>query len=199
MTKLQELLKELGLEQYARVLAENHIEFDILSDLSESDLEKLGLSLGHRRKLLKALAALKPAPSQPEAPPTTSEAKEAERRQVTVLFSDLVGSTALANAIDPEEMSALIRRYQDACAGAIARFDGFIAKFMGDGVLAYFGYPQAQEDAAERSVYAALALVDSVSHLKRPDGNPLETRVGIATGIVVIGRASCRERVSTIV
>jgi hypothetical protein len=127
MTKLQELLKELGLEQYARVLAENDIEFDILSDLSESDLEKLGLSLGHRRKLLKALAALKPVPSQPEAPPTTSEAKEAERRQVTVLFSDLVGSTALANAIDPEEMSALIRRYQDACAGAIARFDGFIA------------------------------------------------------------------------
>jgi class 3 adenylate cyclase len=187
MTKLQELLKELGLEQYAAVLAENDIEFDILSDLSESDLEKLGLSLGHRRKLLKALAALKPAPSQPEASPTTSEAKEAERRQVTVLFSDLVGSTALANAIDPEEMSVLIRRYQDACAGAIARFDGFIAKFMGDGVLAYFGYPQAQEDAAERSVYAALALVDSVSHLKRPDGNPLETRVGIATGIVVIG------------
>jgi len=187
MTKLQELLKELGLEQYARVLAENDIEFDILSDLSESDLEKLGLSLGHRRKLLKALAALKPAPSQPETPPTTSEAKEAERRQVTVLFSDLVGSTALANAIDPEEMSALIRRYQDACAGAIARFDGFIAKFMGDGVLAYFGYPQAQEDAAERSVYAALAILDSVTQLKDPEGQALKTHVGIATGIVVIG------------
>jgi Adenylate and Guanylate cyclase catalytic domain/SAM domain (Sterile alpha motif) len=187
MTKLQELLKELGLEQYARVLAENDIEFDILSDLSESDLEKLGLSLGHRRKLLKALAALKPAPSQPEASPTTSEAKEAERRQVTVLFSDLVGSTALANAIDPEEMSVLIRRYQDACAGAIARFDGFIAKFMGDGVLAYFGYPQAQEDAAERSVYAALAIIDSVTQLKGPEGQALKTRVGIATGIVVIG------------
>jgi class 3 adenylate cyclase/predicted ATPase len=187
MTKLQELLKELGLEQYARVLAENDIEFDILSDLSESDLEKLGLSLGHRRKLLKALAALKPAPSQPEAPPTTSEAKEAERRQVTVLFSDLVGSTALANAIDPEEMSALIRRYQDACAGAIARFDGFIAKFMGDGVLAYFGYPQAQEDAAERSVYAALAIIDGLAQLNSPDGQPLKARVGIATGVVVIG------------
>ena len=132
MTKLPEWLKEQGLAQYAGMLADNDIDFDVLVDLTESDLEKLGLSFGHRRKLLKALAALKPAPSQPEAPPTTSEAKEAERRQVTVLFSDLVGSTALANAIDPEEMSALIRRYQDVCAGAIARFDGFIAKFMGD-------------------------------------------------------------------
>jgi class 3 adenylate cyclase len=194
MTKLQEWLKEQGLEQYAGVLADNDIDFGILSYLAESDLEKLGLSLGHRRKLLKALAAsYQPASGGPqiailsEAPPATTETHEAERRQVTVLFSDVVGSTALASKIDPEDMSALIRRYQDACAGAIARFDGFIAKFMGDGVLAYFGYPQAQEDAAERSVYAALALIDSISHLKRPDGQPLETRVGIATGLVVVG------------
>lgn len=193
MTKLQEWLKEQGLEQYAGVFADNDIDFDILSDLSESDLEKLGLSLGHRRKLLRALAALRPASSaaqiasSSQPPPTTTETKEAERRQVTVLFSDLVGSTALANALDPEDMSALIRRYQDACAGAIARFDGFIAKFMGDGVLAYFGYPQAQEDAAERSVYAALAIIDSLTQLKGPDGQALATRVGIATGIVVIG------------
>src|SRR2546428_4419139 len=187
MTKLREWLKELGLEQYAGVLADNDIDFEILSDLTESDLEKLGLSLGHRRKLLRALAALKPAPSQPEAPPTTPETQEAERRQVTVLFSDLVGSTALANEIDPEDMGALIKRYQDVCAGAIARFDGFIAKFMGDGVLAYFGYPQAQEDAAERSVYAALAIIDSLTQLKGPEGRPLAARVGIATGVVVIG------------
>src|SRR5438477_1375786 len=187
MTKLHEWLKELGLEQYAGVLADNDIDFDILYDLAESDLEKLGLLLGHRRKLLRAVAALKPAPSQPEAPPTTPETQEAERRQVTVLFSGLVGSTALANEIDPEDMSALIKRYQDVCAGAIARFDGFIAKFMGDGVLAYFGYPQAQEDAAERSVYAALAIIDSLTQLKGPEGQALETRVGIATGIVVIG------------
>ena len=187
MTKLQELLTELGLQQYAGVLADNDIDFDILSDLAESDLEKLGFSLGHRRKLLRALAALHPAVAQSEAPSTTSEAQEAERRQVTVLFSDLVGSTAMANEIDPEDMSALIKRYQDACAGAIARFDGFIAKFMGDGVLAYFGYPQAQEDAAERSVYAALAIIESLRQLKRPDGRALETRIGIATGVVVIG------------
>src|SRR6202045_395028 len=187
MTKLQELLTELGLQQYAGVLADNDIDFDILSDLEESDFEKLGFSLGHRRKLLRALAALQPAVAQSEAPSTTSEAQEAERRQVTVLFSDLVGSTALANEIDPEDMSALIKRYQDACAGAIARFDGFIAKFMGDGVLAYFGYPQAQEDAAERSVYAALAIIESLRQLKGPDARALETRIGIATGIVVIG------------
>ena len=122
-----------------------------------------------------------------DAPPITAETQTAERRQVTVLFSDLVGSTALANEIDPEEMSMLIRRYQDACAGAIVRFDGFIAKFMGDGVLAYFGYPQAQEDAAERSVYAALAIIESLAELKGPDGQALGTRIGIATGIVVIG------------
>jgi class 3 adenylate cyclase/tetratricopeptide (TPR) repeat protein len=187
MTKLQELLKELGLQQYSGVLADNDIDFDILTELKESDFEKLGFSLGHRRKLLRSLAARQPAPSKPEAPPTTPEIQEAERRQVTVLFSDLVGSTALANEIDPEDMSALIKRYQDVCAGAIARFDGFIAKFMGDGVLAYFGYPQAQEDAAERAVYAALAIIDSLTQLKRPDGKALETRVGIATGLVVIG------------
>ena len=104
-----------------------------------------------------------------------------------MLFSDLVGSTALASALDPEDMGRLIKRYQDACAGAIARFDGYIAKFMGDGVLAYFGYPQAHEDAAERSVRAALAIVDTVRQIERPDGVPLETRVGIATGVVVVG------------
>jgi class 3 adenylate cyclase len=104
-----------------------------------------------------------------------------------VLFSDLVGSTALANEIDPEDMSALIKRYQDVCAGAIARFDGFIAKFMGDGVLAYFGYPQAQEDAAERAVYAALAIIESLTQLKGPNDRALQTRIGIATGLVVIG------------
>src|SRR2546428_6866368 len=110
MTKLREWLKELGLEQYAGVLADNDIDFEILSDLTESDLEKLGLSLGHRRKLMKALAALKPAPSQPEAPPPTPETQEAERRQVTALFSDLAGSTALPNEINPEDMIASTRR-----------------------------------------------------------------------------------------
>jgi class 3 adenylate cyclase/predicted ATPase len=187
MTKLEQWLNELGLQQYAGTFTDNGIDFDILLELAESDFEKLGLLLGHRRKLLKALAALKPTPTQSQPAATKAETQEAERRQVTVLFSDLVGSTAMANAVDPEDMSELIRRYQDACAGAIARFDGFIAKFMGDGVLAYFGYPQAQEDAAERSVRAGLALIDSVSQLPGPDGQLLSARVGIATGVVVIG------------
>src|SRR5438874_3681881 len=186
MNKLEEWLKEQGLAQYAGILTDNDIDFEILPELAESDFEKLGISLGHRRKLLRAIAALKSVQNKSEAAPFMSE-KEAERRQITVLFSDLVGSTALANEIDPEEMSALIRRYQDACAGAIAAFDGFIAKFMGDGVLAYFGYPQAQEDAAERSVYAALAIIEGLTQLKGPNGQVLATRVGIATGLVVIG------------
>src|SRR5437773_737536 len=109
MTDLHAWLKELGLEQYAGVLTDNDIDFDILSDFTESDFEKLGFSLGHRRKVLKALAALQAAPAQPEASASTPEAQEAERRQVTVLFSDLVGSTELANTVDPEELSTLIR------------------------------------------------------------------------------------------
>ena len=196
MPDLRNWLNACGLEPLAGVLAANDVDLDILPDLTEQDLEKLGISLGHRRKLLRAVATLRETPAgaavaADAAPPRESAvpagAPEAQRRQVTVLFSDLVGSTALATALDPEDMSGLIRRYQDACAGAVARFDGYIAKFMGDGVLAYFGYPQAREDAAERSVRAALAIVEAVRQIKRPDGVPLETRVGIATGLVVVG------------
>jgi class 3 adenylate cyclase/tetratricopeptide (TPR) repeat protein len=196
MPDLHDWLKACSLEALAGVLAANDVDLDILPDLTDQDLEKLGISLGHRRKLLRAVATLRDATAgaamageaaplrEATAPVATPEA---ERRQVTVLFSDLVGSTALSTVLDPEDMSALIRRYQDACAGAVARFDGYIAKFMGDGVLAYFGYPQAREDAAERSVRAALAIIEAVRQIKRPDGIALETRVGIATGLVVVG------------
>jgi class 3 adenylate cyclase/tetratricopeptide (TPR) repeat protein len=197
MPDLRDWLKACGLEALAGVLAANDVDLDILPDLTEQDLEKLGISVGHRRKLSRAVATLRDGPAdaavvaEAMAPPreaaAPAAAPEAERRQVTVLFSDLVGSTALSTVLDPEDMSALIRRYQDACAGAVARFDGYIAKFLGDGVLAYFGYPQAREDAAERSVRAALAIVEAVRQIKRPDGVPLETRVGIATGLVVVG------------
>ena len=195
MPDLSQWLEQFGLEALAAVLADNDVDLDILPDLTEQDFEKLGISLGHRRKLLKAIATLRDnsgtAPGKLEQEPTKpappAPAPEAERRQVTVLFSDLVGSTALATALDPEDLSRLIKRYQDACAGAVARFDGYIAKFMGDGVLAYFGFPQAHEDAAERSVRAALAIVDTVRQIERSDGVPLQTRVGIATGIVVVG------------
>jgi class 3 adenylate cyclase/predicted ATPase len=193
MTKMEIWLKELGLEEYSSVLADNDIDFETLPDLAESDLQKLGFSLGHRRKLLRAIAARKPASDSartdaaPKATVPANATHEAERRQVTVLFCDLVGSTALSGAVDPEDLAEFMRRFQDTCAGAIARFDGFIAKFMGDSVLAYFGYPLAHEDAVGQSVRAALAIMDSIAHSKRPDGQPLEVRAGIATGLVVIG------------
>ncbi|HTS21063.1 MAG TPA: adenylate/guanylate cyclase domain-containing protein [Casimicrobiaceae bacterium] len=203
MSDIKHWLEAQGLAQYAEVFAENDIDLDVLGELSEADLEKLGLSLGHRRKLLRALDAKRraeaPAQPAPAARAASSKAEpEAERRQITVLFCDLVGSTELASALDPEDAGALLRRYQDACAGIIVRFEGFVAKFMGDGVLAYFGYPVAMEDAAEHAVRAAFALVDAVRRIRRPDGRACQARIGIATGIVVIGEVvgtgSARER-----
>jgi class 3 adenylate cyclase/tetratricopeptide (TPR) repeat protein len=180
-------LSKNKLEQCADAFEANDIDLDVLPDLTEHDLERLGVTLGNRRRLLKAIAdrasaGNAPAPLAAEAP---SEA--AERRQVTVLFCDLVDSTALSGAIDPEQLGALLRRYQNAVAGVVGRFDGFVAKFMGDGVLAYFGFPRAYEDAAERAVRAALAIVAEVEGIARPDGSPLQTRIGIATGLVVVG------------
>jgi class 3 adenylate cyclase/predicted ATPase len=192
VTSIDDWLKDLGLGEYCSVFADNDIDFDVLPDLADTDLEKLGLTLGHRRKLLRAIAARKPAPGSsadrsPQIPSTESATHEAERRQVTVMFCDLVGSTELANAVDPEEMGALIRRFQETCADAINRFDGFVAKFMGDSVLAYFGYPRAHEDAVGQSVRAASAIIEKIALTRRPDGRPLEVRAGIATGLVVIG------------
>src|SRR5438445_3439080 len=132
MVRLEAWLKDLGLAQYCSVLAENDVDFDTLLELEERDLEKLGFSLGHRRKLKKAIAARKlelASPAPPQAAATAIASQEAERRQVTVLFCDLIGSTELANALDPEDMSALIQRYQAVCTRAITRFDGFVAKF----------------------------------------------------------------------
>ena len=171
-------LSSLGLGQYAGVFAENDIDLEIIREVSDEDLEKLGVSLGHRRKLLRAVQELGKSPDAKQ---------EAERRQVTVMFCDLVGSTELAAMLDPEDMGAVIQRFQNACAGAIARFDGFVARFMGDGVLAYFGYPQANEDSAEHAVRAALALVSEIAQIPRAGGDRLRGRVGIATGTVMIG------------
>ena len=192
MTDLEQWLTAQGLEQYAPRFADNDIDFEVLGDLTEADLEKLGVSLGHRRKLLRALDIRRRESAQQAGAVATRTALSgdvpgAERRQITVLFCDLVGSTELAHRLDPEDASALIRRYQDACSGAVARFDGYVAKFMGDGLLAYFGYPQANEDAAEHAVRSAGAIIGAIRELKQPDGRPFSVRVGIATGIVVIG------------
>src|SRR5271163_3179192 len=135
-------LRSLGLGQYETLFRENDIDAEVLSDLTDGDLEKFGVSFGHRKRLLKAIASLGSTetavkPVAPEPPQTATDA--AERRQLTVMFCDLVGSTAMSARLDPEDMREAIRAYQDVCSGAIARYDGFIAKYMGDGVLAYFG------------------------------------------------------------
>ncbi len=184
-------LRSLGLEQYEAAFRDNAIDDSVLPDLTDQDLEKLGVLLGHRRKLLRAIANLEAPPKTAagalgvraagDAPPRDT----AERRQVTVMFSDLVGSTALSARMDPEDLREVISAYQKCVAETVQRFGGFVAKYMGDGVLVYFGYPQAHEDDAERAVRAGLELVAAVRALKTHA--PLQTRVGIATGLVVVG------------
>jgi class 3 adenylate cyclase len=180
-------LEKLGMSEYAQRFAENRIDLSILPDLTDQDLEKIGVVLGDRRKILRAIrelgdtAALVQAPARNVAKPQET----AERRQVTVMFSDLVGSTALSARMDPEDLREVISAYQKCVAETVGRFGGFVAKYMGDGVLVYFGYPQAHEDDAERAVRAGLELVGAVSALKAPA--PLQTRIGIATGLVVVG------------
>ena len=181
-------LRDLGLGRYEGRFRESEIEADVLPDLTEADLEKLGLPLGPRKRILKAIANLSQAPKTVEvesvAPPTVDAA---ERRQLTVMFCDLVGSTALSAQLDPEDMRHVIRGYQDACSGVVARYDGFLAKFMGDGVLAYFGFPRAHEDDAEQAVRAGLEIVAVVAMLKIRTMEKLQVRIGIATGLVVVG------------
>ena len=190
MPEIADWLQKLGLGQYAHRFVENDIDFRVLPDLTDQDLKDLGVtSLGHRRLLLRAIIESKAA----EKGPTTAAAEltspvkadAAERRQVTVMFSDLVGSTALSTRLDPEDLREVISAYQKCVAETVRRFDGFVAKYMGDGVLVYFGYPQAHEDDAERAVRAGLELVASVGALKTHA--PLQTRVGLATGLVVVG------------
>src|SRR4249920_79177 len=190
MQQVTEWLEKLGLGQYAQRFAENDIGFSVLSDLTDQDLKEIGVSLGHRRQLLRAIAELtgreKDAPKAAVATARSAAPQDtAERRQVTVMFSDLVGSTALSARIDPEDLREVISAYQKCVAETVQRFGGFVAKYMGDGVLIYFGYPRAHEDDAERGVRTGLELIAAVTALKA--SAPLQTRVGIATGLVVVG------------
>jgi len=179
-------LRDLGLGQYESVFRESEIEADVLPELTEADLEKIGLPLGPRKRILKAIAKFGDANETPgDAGPASEDA--AERRQLTVMFCDLAGSTALSARLDPEDMRQVIRTYQDACSGVVARYDGFIAKFMGDGILAYFGFPRAHEDDAERAVRAGLEIAGVVAALQTVAGEKLHVRIGIATGLVVVG------------
>ena len=181
-------LRSLGLEQYEAAFRENAIDGAVLPDLTEDHLREMAIPLGARIKLLKAIAALN---KRAETIPPTSigsaapPVEGAERRQLTVMFCDLVGSTALAASMDPEDLREVISAYQKCAAETVRRFDGFVAKYMGDGVLVYFGYPQAHEDDAERAVRAGLDLISGLAGLKTRAS--LQTRIGIATGLVVVG------------
>src|ERR1700736_2007627 len=180
-----EWLRSLGLERYAAAFRENEIDETVLLRLTAEDLKDIGVgAIGHRRKLLDAIAALR-TDAKRETAAEVASTPSGERRQVTVMFSDLVGSTALSTRMDPEDLREVISAYQNSVADTVQSFGGFVAKYMGDGVLIYFGYPQAHEDDAERAVRAGLELVAAVGGLKTHA--PLQTRVGIATGLVVVG------------
>ena len=187
MQQIADWLKKLGMSEYAERFAESDIDTSVLRDLTDQDLKELGVSLGHRRKMLRAIAELAGAnPTSPQPALTEPKPQDtAERRQVTVMFSDLVGSTALSARMDPEDLREVISVYQKCVSETVQRFGGFVTKYMGDGVLVYFGYPQAHEDDAERAVRAGLELVTAIGTLKTH--SPLQTRVGIATGLVVVG------------
>src|SRR5215471_13812790 len=191
-------LRELGLGRYEPAFIENAIDSDVLPELTEDDLKKLGIPLGDRKRLIKAIRAM-PGGS-PSAFVTSAVGRDeqsgqpgvaaAERRHLTVMICDLVGSTALSARLDPEDMSAVMDAYHAACARIVQSYDGFLGDFRGDGILAYFGYPRAHEDDAERTVRAALDIISAVAQLKTAAGEPLALRIGIATGLVVVGDLS---------
>ncbi len=194
-------LDNLGLSIYRESFQHNAITWDVLPELNEGDLEAMGVLLGHRKKLLRAIAQLPqsaevmgpgsiPVGVIPEEQPFPPERDQAERRQLTVMFCDLVDSTVLSSRLDPEDLQDVIRRFLDACSQTIVRFNGYIAKYMGDGMLVYFGYPQAHEHDAERAVHAGLAILDTVRTLHQDNPHPqfsMAARIGIATGQVVVG------------
>jgi class 3 adenylate cyclase len=189
MQRIADWLKQLGLEQYTQRFAENEIDVTVLRHLTDQDLREIGVPLGHRRKILAAIRKDVGSPTSVTSEPVShlepTSQDSAERRQITVMFSDLVGSTALSARMDPEDLREVISAYQKCVAEAVRRFGGFVAKYLGDGVLVYFGYPEAHEDDAERAVSAGLELIAAVIALKTPVS--LQTRVGIATGLVVVG------------
>ena len=184
-----ELLRKLGLGQYTPNFIDNDIDAQILPQISNDDLKEIGISsLGHRKSILKAIETLN---LEEEPTPLVKPKGDAERRQLTVMFCDLVGSTELSNKMDPEEFRELINAYQESCTKAIDHFGGYIARYLGDGLLVYFGYPEANEDDAERAVRAGLYIIEAMptlsDELRGVGSNRLEVRIGVATGNVVVG------------
>ena len=179
MSDIASWLGKLGLDKYVEAFTLNEVDCDALRHLDDQDLKDLGLPLGARRKVLAAIGSLEHR--------TQKRLREAERRQLTVMFVDLVGSTELSQQLDPEEMQTVLKSYQSAVTAAIEHYEGRVAKLMGDGVLAYFGWPNAHEDDAERAVRAGLAAAAATATLTTPAGKSLSARIGIATGLVVVG------------
>ena len=196
MSDIREWLDHLDLGEYAEAFEAEKIAPDDLTEFSEDDLGALGLPMGPRRRVLKAARALTTAPPAETVPAPVAPPREAERRQITVMFCDLVGSTALAEKLDPEDLRSLMQGYQKSAGGVIERYEGHVAQYLGDGLMIYFGWPQAHEDDAERAVRAGLDIVKSVSRLEGPV--PLEVRIGIATGSVVVGESSSSDTVSNL-
>ena len=188
MHSIADWLGSLALAQYTQAFADNGVDLGVLPSLSEQDLEDLGVaSPGHRNKLLRAIGELAPAASEVAKPAAPVSAVEGgERRQLAVLFCDMVGFTQLASRLDPEVLQHVVRTYEDTCAGCIARFDGYVFQRLGDGIVAFFGYPRAHEGEAERAIRAALAIVDALAALDIPAVGRLAVRIGIATGVVVV-------------
>ena len=182
-TPLSQWLAAHGLESYAQLLAENAVGLDVLAQLTEADLKDLGIPLGDRKRLLVAIKPKEPTAPQPAH--TGSGPPQAERRQLTVMFCDLLGSSALAERLDPEELRDLMQAYQRACGEVVARYEGHVAQYLGDGLMVYFGWPTAHEDDAARGIRAGLEAVEAVSKLT--SSTPLRARVGIHTGLVVVG------------
>jgi len=181
-------LRNLGLEKYEPTFIANAIDMDVLPGLTDLDFEKIGIPLGDRKRLMRAVRPIAGSLAREMTPEEQAPStKPAERRHLTVMICDLVGSTALTARLDPEDMGAVIDAYQAACARITLSYDGFVADFRGDGILAYFGYPRAHEDDAERTVRAGLDIITAVSRLETRAGEPLSVRIGIATGIVVVG------------
>ena len=185
-------LEDIGLGEYADEFEENRIGLTHLPDLTEDDLKELGVAaMGDRKSFMLAIknpGDIEIAPLRNDSLTTAEHrSSDAERRQLTVMFCDLVGSTQLSQQLDPEDLREVIGAFQEACTSATARYDGYIARYMGDGILIYFGYPQAYEDNAERAVRAGIGIIEAVERLKTRADSALEVRVGIATGDVVVG------------
>src|SRR6516225_2781164 len=194
MKGITEWLASIGLSEYAQRFADNAIDLSVVRDLTEQDLKDLGVLLGHRRRILRAIVELDggaPSPTETAIEPALRD--RAQRRHLTLMICDLVGSTALSARLDPEDMRAVIDAYHAACARITRTYDGFLAEFRGDGILAYFGYPLAHEDDAERTVRAGLDIIAAVAQHARQTAAADAVRTGIATPLLVVGDPN-RER-----